>query len=135
MISPPSDGARRIACVEPCQIDAGVRARGIVWNLSPGGAYVVVDHTPGLGEKLSLVFSLPGDEKPIKAEARVAWRNPPSQLKGCGSRSFGLPPGCGLEFLVIVGDDLRRIEAHVKRTEVFRSRTAMPSRRQATPQV
>ena len=111
-------GARRIACVEPCAIDGTPSLGGFVWNLSTGGLYVVIDSLPEVGGKVRIAFSLTNEDKPVRAEARVAWRNPPSTFRGRGSKVFSLPPGCGLEFLVIDRADLERIEGHVRMTPV-----------------
>jgi hypothetical protein len=99
--------------MEPCQLEAGSRLSAVVWDLSVGGAYVVINPPPPPGSKVSLVFSLPRAVRPIRAESRVAWNNPPSSTHGCGSRAARLPPGCGLEFLVIDHADAVRIQEHV----------------------
>jgi hypothetical protein len=65
---------------------------------------------------MSVSFLLPGDMAPIRVQARVAWRNPQSRLKGCGSTTFNLPPGLGLEFLALASGDRDRIDARVKTT-------------------
>lgn len=113
-------GARRIASVEPCEIEGNPSLRGTVWNVSAGGLYVVIELPPDLGLRVRIAFSLPNEEKPVKAEARIAWRNPRSTKRGRGSKVFGLPPGCGLEFLVIDSEDLERIQKHVLMTPVLR---------------
>lgn len=66
------------------------------------------------------MFRLPNEKKPVRAEARIAWRNPRSARRGRGSAVFGLPPGCGLEFIAIDAMDLERIERHVRMTPVLR---------------
>lgn len=95
--------------------------------MSERGVYVVVLPVPDTGEKLRLSFTLPQETTPIRAEVRVAWRNLPSLSKGCGSRAFNLPPGCGLEFVVIDKADLERIDAHVRVTPMFRKRAEWPA--------
>ncbi len=113
-------GARRIASVEPCEIEGNPSLGGTVWNLSAGGLYVVIEPPPELGLRVRIAFRLPNDKKPVRAEARIAWRNPRSARRGHGSAVFGLPPGCGVEFLVIDSMDLARIERHVRMTLVLR---------------
>jgi hypothetical protein len=92
------------------------RHGGIVWNVSTVGVYLVMESMPSLGEVLHLSFILPGEEMAIQCQARVVWQNPPSIFKGCGAKAAGLPPGCGLEFVVLDEMDRARIEARVKST-------------------
>ena len=117
--------ARRIASAEPCEIEDYPRRTGTVWNLSSKGLYLVIDPPPEVGIRVRISFGLPDDDKPVKAEVRIAWCNPRSSRRGIGSAAFGLPPGCGLEFLVIDAADLSRIEKHVQMTPEAR-RTAKP---------
>lgn len=109
-------GARRIACVEPCRIQGEVSLQGLLWNLSTRGVYVVIEPVLVPGQRVRLSFSMPGDDAPLNAEARVVWQNPRSAAKGCGARAASLPPGCGLEFVAIDESDLARIEQRVRTT-------------------
>jgi hypothetical protein len=106
---------RRIACSEPCDIGLESDGRhGVIWNVSALGVYLVLDlPIPNSGEVLRLSFALPDDPMRVVCHARVAWRNPPSIFKGCGSSAQGLPPGCGLEFVDLAPGDRTRIEARV----------------------
>lgn len=115
------DDARRIACLEPCDLETPAPLRAVVWNVSVRGIYVALSPPLEIGTKVFVTFSLPQDEGAIRAEMQVAWQNPPSGAKGCGNRAFNLPPGCGLEFVTIDPDDLKRIEAHVDMTPVSRT--------------
>jgi len=100
----PSSSSRRVAWVEGCDIQgSGSRRRGHIWNLSRTGAYLVADPIPAAGEHIQISFRLP-DGSRFEGEAQVAWRNEPSLWKGCGSESWKLPPGCGLEFLTWLCD-------------------------------
>ena len=117
--------ARRIASAEPCEIEDYPRRTGTVWNLSTKGLYLVIDPPPEAGIRVRISFGLPNDDKPVKAEARIAWCNPRSSRRGSGAAAFALPPGCGLEFLVIDAADLTRIEKHVQMTPAPR-RTTKP---------
>lgn len=121
-MSPVLEAPRRIACVEACQIEGHSPPAALVWNLSVRGVYVVVDPAPALGRKVRIAFSLPNEKRPVMAEARVAWRNPGSKWRGRGAKVFGLPPGCGLEFLVVDRADLERIEGHIRMTPVVQRR-------------
>jgi len=112
--------ARRIASMGPCELEGPSSQRGTVWNLSVRGLYIVIDPPPEVGITVRIAFSLPDEEKPVKAEARVAWRNPGSRKRGRGATVFSLPPGCGLEFLVIDTHDRERIEKRVRTTPLLR---------------
>ena len=118
--------ARRIASAEPCEIEDSPRRKGTVWNLSAKGLYMVIDPPPEVGMRARISFGLPNDNKPVKAEARIAWSNPRSSRRGSGAAAFGLPPGCGLEFLVIDAADLTRIEKHVQMTPERRRKAQSP---------
>lgn len=126
----PSDvpAARRIASAEQCEIEDYPKRKGTVWNLSTKGLYMVIDPPPEVGIRVRISFGLPDDDEPVKAEVRIAWCNPRSARKGSGSAAFGLPPGCGLEFLVIDAADVARIERHVQMTpELRRKAQSRPS--------
>jgi PilZ domain len=111
----PSSGVRRIALSEPCDLGFEASGRhGIVWNLSVLGAYVLLEAPlPALGETMRLSFSLPEDATRVECQVRVAWVNPPSFFKGCGSAAAGLPPGCGFAFIDLPPSDRERIAARV----------------------
>jgi hypothetical protein len=112
--------ARRIASVGPCELEGPASQRGTVWNLSLGGLYVVIDPPPEVGTRIRIAFALPNEEEPVKADVRIVWRNPGSKKRGRGTAVFSLPPGCGLEFLVIDMQDRERIEKRVRTTPVLR---------------
>ncbi|HUG53890.1 MAG TPA: PilZ domain-containing protein [Vicinamibacteria bacterium] len=114
----PASGHHRIACGEPCDLLLGTqRLQALVWNISVVGVYVVMaPPLPAPGETLRLSFTLPGDRAPIACEARVKWQNGPAIFKGCGRVKLALPPGCGVEFIVLAPADLQRIEARVRAT-------------------
>ena len=91
----------RIACIEPCLIAGEPHLRATTWNVSTRGVFLVVDPVPEPGAHLRISFSLPNESEPIGAEVKVVWQNPPSPVKGTGSRALHVPPGCGLEFVDI----------------------------------
>lgn len=121
-----SEAARRIASTGLCEFESPHSQRGTVWNLSIGGLYVVVDPQPEVGSTVRVAFALPNEERPVRAEARIAWRNPSSRKRGQGAAAFSLPPGCGLEFLVIDARDRERIESHVNATPMLRHQAGRP---------
>jgi hypothetical protein len=112
----PASGCRRIAGNEPCDvIIEDDHRRGILWNLSARGAYLMlIAPFPPLGQVLRLSFCLPDDPDPVRCEARVAWQNPPSTSRGLGVVARGLPPGCGLQFVFLPEEDKDRIRMHVR---------------------
>src|SRR6185436_10418639 len=117
VLSQPRSGHRRASIGAPCRFAQGDRSHeGTVWNVSTLGAYVAMaSPLPSVGEVLHLSFEVTGDPSPVTCAVRVAWQNPPSIiLKGLGSTAYGLPPGCGLQFLTLSAAARSRIEAHVR---------------------
>lgn len=115
MIRQPHTGFRRVPFCETCAVmDHGPR-RGLLWNISVRGVYLVIDPIPAVEEQFGISFPFPGGEQPVTVQARVAWQNPPSVFRGCGTQVNDLPPGCGLEFLALASADHDRIEAFVRR--------------------
>jgi len=116
-LSQPKTGLYRIACTQPCSIDDGESLRrGVIWNVSTGGAYLVADPVPPLGAWVCVTFFLAGEPGALSAPAVVAWRNLPSLWAGCGDTVACLPPGCGVRFVSLSASDRTRIEAHVRMT-------------------
>jgi len=113
-----SMGAERIALCERCEFEiagSGNPREGIVWNLSAIGLYLVVqDDIPPMDAAVQVSLWLPGDPRPLRAEAQVVWCNPPSPFRGCGAKSLRFPPGCGLRFVDIPAADLARIQSRVE---------------------
>ena len=115
-LNQPHSGFWRIACCEPCVVhEADGSQGGFIWNVSVVGAYVVMPLREE-GQRVSISFTLPGDDDPIEAEAHVVWQNRPSVWPGCGETAVALPPGCGVRFTRLEPDDLRRIDARVRKT-------------------
>jgi uncharacterized protein (TIGR02266 family) len=75
-------------------------------DLSAGGAFLRSDLLLEQGERLWLELELPGRERPVRAEARVAWvrRFPSSGQEG----------GMGIEFLGMTDEDRRAVESFVE---------------------
>lgn len=99
----------RIPFVAPCVLSGldGPR-RASVCNLSRDGIYVSVEPVPATGTAVIVAFRLPGMEEAFERVAVVAWRNP----EGPG-RVHALPPGCGLRFSGLTGEDSARLAALV----------------------
>jgi hypothetical protein len=85
--TPPESGHYRIACNEPCEVQfANLHTVGVIWNVSTVGVYILMNGPlPDPGNVLKLSFTLPGDSEKITCYARVAWQNPASIFKGCGT--------------------------------------------------
>jgi hypothetical protein len=116
-LNQPRSGFWRIACCERCVLNSfDGSEEGVIWNLSVVGAYVVAQSPRTEGELLSISFTLPEDDPPIEAQARVVWQNRPSVWPGCGESSVTLPPGIGIQFTRIGEADARRIEERVRKT-------------------
>lgn len=81
---------------------------GFTLNLSMGGIYVETAHGLALGERITLLFSLPGQERSIRCRARVAWLNRAGNLK-----KPDLPPGFGVEFVDMALADLRAVREYL----------------------
>ncbi|MEO8276621.1 MAG: PilZ domain-containing protein [Thermoanaerobaculia bacterium] len=101
----PHSGFNRVPFIQTCTIDlSGVLSSGLICNLSILGVYLHLEVPLEVGREVNLIFRLPDDGAAIEAHARVCWSNdvPPT-------RANGLPLGCGLRFLRVAPDDLRRI--------------------------
>jgi hypothetical protein len=114
----PPKGHERIALCERCTFEiagTGATRDGVVWNVSAVGLYLVVhSDIPPEDAAVTVSMWLPGDPRPLRVEARVVWRNPPSLRSGSGAKAFRFPPGCGLKFVDIPEADLARIRARVE---------------------
>jgi hypothetical protein len=113
-------GSERIALCERCEFEiagSGNRREGVAWNVSVVGLYLVVQaDIPPMDTAVHVSLWLPGDPRPLHAEARVVWCNPPSPFSGCGANALRFPPGCGLKFVDIPAADLARIQSRVEAT-------------------
>lgn len=84
----------------------------LMLDLGLRGVYVEHPSAPPPGTRATVRFTLPGNDRPIEASCRVAWRH--DGVGKAGARKFAdLLPGCGLEFTEVDGADTRRIARHV----------------------
>jgi uncharacterized protein (TIGR02266 family) len=81
---------------------------GFTLNLSMGGIYVETGQLLEVNENITLVFSLPGQERIIRCRARVAWINVADQPK-----KPALPSGFGVQFNDIPLGDLHAIREYL----------------------
>jgi len=107
-----TSGLLRVPFVRRCALEfqAGRSERAFLVNINVMGAYVAAeDALPTLGEGLVCRFRLPGSEREVRVEAVVTWLNPRQQHP-----VHSLPPGFGLRFAGLSGEDQARIEALVR---------------------
>ena len=78
-------------------------------DVSAGGAFLRSDLLLEKGETLSLEFRIPGVDRPLRAEARVAWvrRFPKDDEEA----------GMGVRFLVMDASDRAALATHLKDTD------------------
>ena len=118
-------GSERIALCERCQFEiagSGDHREGIIWNVSVVGLYLVVQgDIPPMDAVVVVSLWLPGDPRPVHAETKVVWCNPPSPVSGCGAHALRYPPGCGLRFVNIRSADLARIQSRVETVHPHRA--------------
>jgi Tfp pilus assembly protein PilZ len=88
-------GPVRIPFVRRCSLRfaEGSATSAFLVNINVLGAYVELDVMLPLGQPLRCAFRLPGNEREIEIEARVAWNNPQQQHP-----VHSLPPGFGISF-------------------------------------
>lgn len=75
-------------------------------NLSSGGLFLETSRPLPLDTPLTLAFTLPGREQPLRCRGRVAWVNLPEMMS-----KPDLPAGMGLQFTDLALDDLRALRA------------------------
>jgi hypothetical protein len=106
----PHSGFNRVPFVQSCALSwDGLESASLICNLSILGVYVHLEAPVERDDVVTLRFGLPDEGPEIEAAAVVTWVNDPPP-----EGSTGLPRGCGLRFLRVAPDDLRRIAALVK---------------------
>lgn len=78
-------------------------------DLGLAGAFAERDEPLPVGERVTVRFSLPGNDIPVTAACRVSWWNPPGERLA----SKNLPAGVGLEFVEVSEDDRARLRRHL----------------------
>lgn len=82
-------------------------------DLSTGGLFIQTDQPLPDDESLTLRFSLPGEQKTISCQARVAWINDPERPK-----KPSLPAGMGVQFIDLSLDDLKAIRRFLEHSDL-----------------
>jgi len=105
----PRSGFSRVPFIQACTVTwDGVETACLVCNISILGVYLHLEAPLERRREVMLRFQLADEGPEIEAAAVVTWVNeiPPEG-------ATGLPLGCGLRFLRVAADDLRRIAALV----------------------
>jgi PilZ domain-containing protein len=114
----------RIPFVQRAQLTHADSTRDVfLVDLGLQGVFAELDTPLSVGDTAQIRFPLPGNEIPVAALCRVAWRH------AGGASPRGLPPGVGLEFVDMSPADRARLREHV----VEYWRRAGPSRRFTRP--
>lgn len=103
-------GFHRVPFAQACDFDyRDFRTRALICNLSALGAYVHIYNPPPVGSPVALSFRLPDDGTLVLAAARVTWiHDAPAE------NPTALPLGCGVRFVTVAPEDVRRISALVE---------------------
>lgn len=105
----PRSGFNRVPFVQSCTVAwDGVETNCLVCNLSILGVYLHLEAPLERHREVTLRFRLADEGAEIEAAAVVTWVN-----EEPADGPTGLPPGCGLRFLRVAPEDLRRIAALV----------------------
>lgn len=106
--SPPEDVLRRlrVSLIQRATLVVdGHDEEALVVDLGLRGVFVERATALPTGAAVTVRFRLPGNERPIEARARVAWRHPADAPRV----SARLPPGLGVEFTVLSEGDAARV--------------------------
>jgi uncharacterized protein (TIGR02266 family) len=79
-------------------------------NVSTGGIFIETDRAFAVDEALTAAFVLPDRVEELRCRARVAWVNQQGHLL-----KPLLPPGIGVQFLDLTGEERAEILAFIKR--------------------
>lgn len=100
---------RRVSLNLPVTYDnLGIFLDSEIMNLSKGGVFIKADISLPLRSKVDFQFTLPDDEKVIKATGMVVWS------RKRNSRSDE-PSGMGVQFLEISTADIELILDHIEK--------------------
>lgn len=109
MYRQPRSGFNRVPFVQSCTVTwDGLETACLVCNISILGVFLHLEAPLERRREVTLRFRLADEGPEIEAAAVVTWVNE-TPAEG----ATGLPRGCGLRFLHVAPDDLRRIAALV----------------------
>jgi Tfp pilus assembly protein PilZ len=97
----------RVPFVRRCALlfDGGASASAFIVNINTLGVYIAHDEMPAMGQAVRVTFSVPDSEIELALQGVVAWLNPRQQHP-----VHSLPPGFGVQFRGLSGEDTRSIE-------------------------
>jgi len=91
----------------------GTLLAGFCVDLSSGGLFLQTEYPLRVGESLILRFNLPGQDKTISCDSRVAWVNTKKNKLRPES-----PPGAGIQFVNIPLEEAKSIYRFLKHSEI-----------------
>jgi len=86
---------------------------GFSVDLSTGGLYLKTEVPLQVEECLTLLFTLPGEDRSISCNVRVAWVNSADK-----PRKPELPPGVGLQFVDLSLEAMKAIRRFLEHNEI-----------------
>ncbi|MEO8195839.1 MAG: PilZ domain-containing protein [Thermoanaerobaculia bacterium] len=105
----PRSGFNRVPFVQSCTVTwEGLETTCLVCNISIRGVFLHLEAPLERHRNVTLRFRLADEGPEIEAAAVVTWVN-----ENADAGATGLPKGCGMRFLRVEPDDLRRIAALV----------------------
>jgi uncharacterized protein (TIGR02266 family) len=84
---------------------------GLTQDISSGGLFVATSIMYGVGQRLRVRFSLPGQNEPITADAEVRWVRDPRAMK------TDSPEGIGLRFVELPAEAHAHISQFLSRRD------------------
>jgi len=87
---------------------------GYTVNVGSGGLFIETATILAVDTMLMVQFKLPGMERIITCNTRVAWTNCPPALK-----KPALPPGMGIQFIDLSLEDMHAIRAFIDKGELI----------------
>lgn len=84
---------------------------GFSVDLSTGGLFLETEYPLVVNERLSLIFSMPNQEKSVSCLAKVAWCNTDTEKND-------LPLGVGLQFVDLSLEDVKAITEFVENYDI-----------------
>ena len=86
---------------------------GFSVDLSAGGLFLQTEYPLSVADKLILIFSLPGHEKAVSCQARVAWLN-----SDRASNENNYPVGAGVQFVDLSLEEVLAIADFVENYQI-----------------